>query len=124
MRLSRLAAYSSSLLLAAGAALTGAGAAQAARHRRRPGYVALGDSYSSGVGAGSYDSSSGDCKRSTKAYPYLWAAAHAPSSFAFTACSGARTGDVLGRPARPAQLRAPASSPSPSAATTPASPTS
>ena len=31
------------------------------------GYVALGDSYSSGVGAGSYISSSGDCKRSTKA---------------------------------------------------------
>jgi hypothetical protein len=57
--------------------------------------VALGDSYSSGVGAGSYLSSSGDCKRSTKAYPYLWAAAHSPSSFDFTACSGARTGDVL-----------------------------
>jgi hypothetical protein len=57
--------------------------------------VALGDSYSSGVGAGSYISSSGDCLRSTKAYPYLWAAAHSPSSFDFTACSGARTGDVL-----------------------------
>ena len=51
--------------------------------------MALGDSYSSGVGAGSYISSSGDCKRSTKAYPYLWAAANSPSSFAFTACSGA-----------------------------------
>jgi hypothetical protein len=57
--------------------------------------VALGDSYSSGVGAGSYDSGSGACKRSTKAYPALWAAAHSPSSFNFTACSGARTGDVL-----------------------------
>lgn len=43
----------------------------------------------------SYISSSGDCKRSTKAYPYLWAAANSPSSFSFTACSGARTGDVL-----------------------------
>ena len=30
-------------------------------------YVALGDSYSSGVGAGSYISSSGSCKRSTQA---------------------------------------------------------
>ncbi|WP_420803292.1 SGNH/GDSL hydrolase family protein [Streptomyces spiramyceticus] len=59
------------------------------------GYVALGDSYSSGVGAGSYDSTSGACKRSTKAYPALWAAAHSPSPFTFAACSGARTGDVL-----------------------------
>jgi hypothetical protein len=57
--------------------------------------VALGDSYSSGLGAGGYIGSSGACKRSTKAYPSLWAAAHSPSSFNFTACSGARTGDVL-----------------------------
>ncbi|MDN3022085.1 SGNH/GDSL hydrolase family protein [Streptomyces sp. S.PB5] len=91
MRRSRLAVYVASLLLAVGATLAGAGHAQAA-----PGpYVALGDSYSSGVGAGSYISSSGDCKRSTKAHPYLWAAANSPSSFSFTACSGARTGDVL-----------------------------
>lgn len=59
------------------------------------GYAALGDSYSAGVGAGSYLSDSGGCKRSTKAYPYLWNSAHAPSSFAFVACSGATTGDVL-----------------------------
>ncbi|MFF7450802.1 MULTISPECIES: GDSL-type esterase/lipase family protein [unclassified Streptomyces] len=91
MRRSRLTAYVTSLLLAVGAALAGATPAQAATGP----YVALGDSYSSGVGAGSYLSSSGDCKRSTKAYPYLWAAANSPSSFAFTACSGARTGDVL-----------------------------
>ncbi|GCB50646.1 SGNH/GDSL hydrolase family protein [Streptomyces sp. NL15-2K] len=95
MRRSRLAVYVSSLLLAACAALTGAGTAQASQHAAPGGYVALGDSYSSGLGAGSYLSASGDCKRSTKAYPYLWAAAHSPSSFDFTACSGARTGDVL-----------------------------
>ncbi|MFJ9690958.1 SGNH/GDSL hydrolase family protein [Kitasatospora sp. NPDC101183] len=58
-------------------------------------YVALGDSYSAGVGAGSYLSDSGSCKRSTNAYAYLWKNAHAPSSFKFVACSGARTGDVL-----------------------------
>ncbi|MDT0347094.1 SGNH/GDSL hydrolase family protein [Streptomyces litchfieldiae] len=58
-------------------------------------YVALGDSYSSGVGAGSYDSASGDCRRSTVAYPELWADRNAPTSFAFTACSGATTTDVL-----------------------------
>jgi lysophospholipase L1-like esterase len=59
-------------------------------------YVALGDSYSSGVGAGSYISSSGDCDRSTKAYPALWAAAHAPTTYNSVACSGATTADVLG----------------------------
>ncbi|MZD07517.1 lipase [Streptomyces sp. SID5785] len=91
MRRFRIAAYVSSLLFAATAVLTGAATAQAAG----TGYVALGDSYSSGVGAGSYDSGSGDCKRSTKAYPALWAAAHAPSTFSFVACSGAVTGDVL-----------------------------
>ncbi|MFI9101661.1 SGNH/GDSL hydrolase family protein [Streptomyces fildesensis] len=91
MRLSRLASAVSALILTTGLALIGAAPAHAAA----PSYAALGDSYSAGVGAGSYDSSSGDCKRSTKAYPALWAAAHAPSAFAFTACSGARTGDVL-----------------------------
>ncbi|MGP4112652.1 SGNH/GDSL hydrolase family protein [Streptomyces sp. 4N509B] len=58
-------------------------------------YVALGDSYSSGVGAGSYDSGSGDCRRSTVAYPELWADANAPDSFTFAACAGATTEDVL-----------------------------
>jgi len=58
-------------------------------------YVALGDSYSSGVGAGSYISSSGSCLRSTNAYSALWAAAHAPASYVSVACSGATTQDVL-----------------------------
>lgn len=57
-------------------------------------YVALGDSYSSGVGAGSYGSS-GSCKRSANAYGQLWANAHAGTTFTFLACSGAKTGDVL-----------------------------
>ncbi|WP_449486392.1 SGNH/GDSL hydrolase family protein [Streptomyces avidinii] len=92
MRMPRFAALTSALLLAAGAALFGAGQASAAADF---GYVALGDSYSSGVGAGNYDSSSGNCKRTTRAYPALWAAAHAPQTFSFAACSGARTGDVM-----------------------------
>lgn len=58
-------------------------------------YVALGDSYSSGVGAGSYIGSSGSCERSTKAYPALWAAAHSPTSYVSVACSGAKTTDVV-----------------------------
>jgi lysophospholipase L1-like esterase len=66
-----------------------AGAASAVR------YVALGDSYSSGVGAGPYDPASGSCDRSPDAYPALWAAANSPASFVSVACSGATTSDVL-----------------------------
>jgi hypothetical protein len=61
-----------------------------------PAFVALGDSYSSGLGAGDYDDS-GDCKRSSKAYAAQWAAANSPASFDFTACSGAVTDDVLSK---------------------------
>jgi lysophospholipase L1-like esterase len=57
-------------------------------------YVALGDSYASGVGSGSYTSSSGSCLRSTLAYSQLWANAHAPASYVSVACSGAKTTDV------------------------------
>jgi lysophospholipase L1-like esterase len=58
-------------------------------------YVALGDSYSSGVGAGSYISSSGSCDRSTNAYSQLWANSRHPASYVSVACSGATTQDVL-----------------------------
>lgn len=58
-------------------------------------YVALGDSYSSGLGAGDYISSSGSCDRSTKAYPEQWAGANSPATFTSVACSGATTADVL-----------------------------
>jgi lysophospholipase L1-like esterase len=95
MRLSRIAAMTSAFFVTTALALTGASAAVSAELPAATGYVALGDSYSAGVGAGSYDSDSGSCKRSTKAYPALWAAANSPSSFQSTACSGARTGDVL-----------------------------
>ncbi|MEU0134454.1 SGNH/GDSL hydrolase family protein [Streptomyces sp. NPDC006296] len=94
MKMSRLVAFSSSLLLGTVLALTGVGVAQAQESVAAVDYVALGDSYASGVGAGSYDSASGDCKRSTRAYPVLWKAANNPASFAFTACSGATTGNV------------------------------
>lgn len=57
-------------------------------------YVALGDSYSAGTGAGNYGSS-GACTRSANAYPQLWANQHAPESFAFPACAWATTKDVL-----------------------------
>lgn len=52
MKMSRLVAFSSSLLLGTVLALTGAGVAQAKESAAAVDYVALGDSYSSGVGAG------------------------------------------------------------------------
>ncbi|WP_314177619.1 SGNH/GDSL hydrolase family protein [Streptomyces winkii] len=70
------------------------GAAPALAQDAAPAYVALGDSYSSGLGAGDYGDS-GDCKRSSKAYSQQWTAANSPASFDFTACSGAVTDDVL-----------------------------
>ncbi|TDD78030.1 SGNH/GDSL hydrolase family protein [Actinomadura darangshiensis] len=57
-------------------------------------YVAMGDSYSSGTGAGDYDPASGSCNRSANAYPNLWAAAHSTQSYKFVACSGATTSTV------------------------------
>ena len=59
-------------------------------------YVALGDSYSSGVGTGVYDAASGDCARSPLSYPPLWASEHDPANFRFVACSGATTDNVRG----------------------------
>ncbi|MEW1719035.1 SGNH/GDSL hydrolase family protein [Streptomyces sp. NPDC093109] len=94
MKLSRITAFSASLLLGAVLALTGAASAHAAPTVAAVDYVALGDSYSSGVGSGGYDSASGDCKRTPRAYPALWATANKPATFASTACSGARTSDV------------------------------
>ena len=70
--------------------LTAVPASAAARN-----YVALGDSYSSGVGAGSYTSESGSCDRSPNAYSALWAAAHSPSSYVSVACSGATTTSII-----------------------------
>lgn len=90
MRSSRkalLAAVAAVIALLTGS--TSAGASAAVR------YVALGDSYSSGVGAGSYLSGSGSCLRSAKAYPQLWAKTHAHASYRSVACSGATTDDVL-----------------------------
>ncbi len=57
-------------------------------------YVALGDSYSAGVGTNSYTLSS-SCLRSTYAYPYLVAQQRPGTSLTFVACSGATTDMVL-----------------------------
>jgi lysophospholipase L1-like esterase len=89
MKFPRLVASAACAVSLAAAAITAATTPAYASSTR---YVALGDSYASGVGAGSYDGSS--CERSTNAYPSKWAAAHSPASFGFAACSGATTADV------------------------------
>jgi lysophospholipase L1-like esterase len=78
------------LTTATGAALAGTGIP--AKAATSVNYVALGDSYSAGDGAGS---NSGSCDLSPNAYPALWAAASEPASFTFAACSGAKTSDVI-----------------------------
>ncbi|MEV1010665.1 SGNH/GDSL hydrolase family protein [Streptomyces sp. NPDC049881] len=96
MTLRRLAARTAAALLAIGVtALAPAAAAAGETPTAASAYVALGDSYSSGNGAGDYDESSGDCRRSRAAYPALWAAANDPDTFDNTSCSGATTDDVL-----------------------------
>jgi lysophospholipase L1-like esterase len=71
------------------AASLAVGVASAAATR----YVALGDSYSSGVGTRTYYDS--NCKRSVYAYPYLLHNAHSSWTFVNATCSGAKTGDIL-----------------------------
>lgn len=58
-----------------------------------PQYVALGDSYSSGVGTRAYLNDGSACQRSTYAYPSLIAAARG-YALNFRACSGATIPDV------------------------------
>jgi lysophospholipase L1-like esterase len=76
----------------AAAIAVASGAVSPARAAAPVHYVALGDSYSSGLGAGD---TSGSCDRGPNAFPALWAKAHSPASFTFAACSGARTSDVI-----------------------------
>lgn len=89
MRRSRMLASVIGVVAASAAVLATANIANAAGYN----YVALGDSYSSGTGSGSYDINS-SCERSSAAYPALYDAAASPSSFTFVACSGATASDI------------------------------
>lgn len=89
-RRSRLSVLAATVGVAGFAALATSGAASAASSVH---YVALGDSYSAGVGAGS--TSDGSCDQTAGAYGVLWANAHAPASFANETCAGATTSSVI-----------------------------
>jgi lysophospholipase L1-like esterase len=83
-RVARLGALACSLVVL----VAPAGAAAADR------YVALGDSFSSGVGTGSYTLSS-SCRRGVYAYPYLVSQQRPDTALDFVACSGATTSDLM-----------------------------
>ncbi len=76
-------------LTAAAVTLGSAGLA----HASGTAYVALGDSYSSGVGSGTYDLDA-TCDRGSSAFPALYDAATSPGAFAFAACTGATATDI------------------------------
>lgn len=58
-------------------------------------YVAMGDSYSSGLGAGDYGSTDGQCYRSANAYAHqLVDDGTVPFGLDFVACAGAETDDL------------------------------
>jgi hypothetical protein len=67
--------------------------AAAPAHGAGSAYVALGDSYSSGTGTGSYLSDGTSCQRSVHAYPSLIASSRG-YALNFRACSGATIADV------------------------------
>jgi lysophospholipase L1-like esterase len=78
------------LLALAGAAVIGAPFAHA--DASTVDYVALGDSYSSGLGT---PGTSGACARGPGGFASLWATDQQPASFQLLACTGATTDDVL-----------------------------
>lgn len=87
--MARRRALATAALAAVVTLLLPATAAQAAP----PSYVALGDSYSSGTGTGSYLVDGTDCLRSTYAYPSLVASSRG-YALNLRACSGATVSDV------------------------------
>lgn len=86
----RLPVFLLVLLLALTCAVAPLAAASAADD-----YVALGDSYSSGLGAGA--ETDARCRRSSVAFPVLVAAARPGTTLTSVACAGARIPDVRSR---------------------------
>lgn len=80
-------------ILASLAAIVSVVGLPSAAHAAGPAYVALGDSYSSGVGTRTYISDGTSCDRSVYAYPYL-VAQQKGYALNFQACSGATTSTV------------------------------
>ncbi|KAI0526637.1 SGNH hydrolase [Xylaria bambusicola] len=58
------------------------------------GFIALGDSYSAGIGTGG-EGKENDCRQGISAYPQLVAADRDPTAFQFLSCTGATTKDIM-----------------------------
>lgn len=83
------------VLLVALAAVIGGGLARSAPAATGGDrYVALGDSFSSGVGTGNYTLSR-TCGRGTNAYPWLVSEQRPNTALRFVACSGATTASLM-----------------------------
>ncbi|MEJ7724451.1 MAG: hypothetical protein WKF64_09110, partial [Ilumatobacteraceae bacterium] len=82
------------VLVAAGAVAETAIAAPVPYEALSPEYVAIGDSYASGVGTRTYYSDASGCQRSPRAYPVI-ASVRVGATLVFEACVGADTADVL-----------------------------
>ncbi|GAA4668884.1 SGNH/GDSL hydrolase family protein [Nocardioides nanhaiensis] len=96
MRRLALAVTTAATALSALIALPGAGATEPAERTATAAagsYVALGDSYASGLGTRSYLADGSQCRRSAQAYPSL-VAAQQGLDLDFRACSGATIPDV------------------------------
>jgi lysophospholipase L1-like esterase len=78
-------------LAVAGPAAAASGTTKAAVVPAETDYVALGDSYSSGVGA---PGQTGLCLQSPNGYPGQWASRNHPKTFTNLSCGGAVTSDV------------------------------
>lgn len=89
----RTAVASPAALVLAAVALVASLLTAAPAQAATPAYVALGDSYSSGTGTGSYINDGTSCQRSVYAYPSLIATARG-YALNFRACSGATVADV------------------------------
>lgn len=88
MPIRRLRLVAVALLVALAASIPGTATSPAVS------YVALGDSYSSGMGTREYLADGTDCRRSAHAYPALIASATG-YALNFRACSGASIPDVV-----------------------------
>lgn len=96
MRCTKIAAAAVATAMLVGGGVIAASPASAVTAGQLTGsYVALGDSYAAGNGAGAYDSASGDCHRSANAYSRVWASAYPGVRTQSFACGGATTDTVL-----------------------------
>jgi lysophospholipase L1-like esterase len=85
------------LLLSAGTAANAASPSQAKAILTQTNYVALGDSFATGSGLGTYGSS-GTCYRSQYSYPVV--ASGGTAEVTFLACNGATTASISGQLAK------------------------